>query len=303
MPIRIRSLFRSGTSRIPHFFPPAGDLKADGANKEPSPDMAPMFKDLSTDSQQSSPLRAANEDLLAPPLLDSDAVKTSSREDAEDSLVASTGTPLDLPLNAPSTPYGNSTRHQWVGINLLSSYTLTDYNSQMVSTRSLILKRLPEQITGDPHFMAFLELTFATITTRTIRKDDVELQLRLCEERADSLRSELSKAKQDLDEITQVMVTLRELLESSDLDYEAVDREASLDAEANLLANMEQLIRHTAIEVPKLHHLGSKTSLLSDNSLDWDNACSQSGGNEGSDPASPVRYVFHSSSMVCYLFI
>ena len=178
------------------------------------------------------------------------------------------------------------------------------YNSQMVSTRSLILKHLPEQITGDPCFMAFLELTFTTITTHTICKDDVKLQLHLCEERANSLQSELSKAKQDLDKITQVMVMLRELLESSDLDYEAVNQEASLDAETNLLANMEQLIRHTAIEVPKLHpYLGSKTLLLSDNSLDWDNTCSQFGGNEGSDPASPVRYVFHSSSMLCYLFI
>ena len=58
--------------------PPAGDLKADRADKEPLPDMAPTFKDLSMDSQQSSPLSTANEDLLAPPLLDSDAVKTSS---------------------------------------------------------------------------------------------------------------------------------------------------------------------------------------------------------------------------------
>ena len=57
----------------------------------------------------------------------------------------------------------------------------------MVSTRSLILKQFPEQITGDPHFMAFLELAFTNITAHTVRKDDVKLQLCLCEERAGSL--------------------------------------------------------------------------------------------------------------------
>lgn len=134
--------------------------------------------------------------------------------------------------------------------------------------------------------MAFLELAFTNITTHTVHKDDVKLQLRLCEERVGSLRSELLKAKQDLDKIMQVMVTLQELLESSDLDYKAMDQEASLDAEAKLLANMEQLICHTTIEVPKFHpYLESKISLLSDNGLDSDSTCSQPGGDKGSDPA------------------
>ena len=79
--------------------------------------MAPKVK-------EGSSTHAANEGLPAPPLLD--PVKTG-REDSEGSpVVLSTNTPLDLPLNAPSAPYGDSTRHQWVGMSFLSSYTLTD---------------------------------------------------------------------------------------------------------------------------------------------------------------------------------
>lgn len=79
--------------------------------------MAPKLKEESS-------THAANEGLPASPLLD--LVKTG-QEDAEGSpVVPSTNTPLDLPLNAPSAPYGDSTRHQWVGMNFLSSYTLTD---------------------------------------------------------------------------------------------------------------------------------------------------------------------------------
>lgn len=116
--------------------------------------------------------------------------------------------------------------------------------------------------------MAILEIAFATIATRSAHKDDTEYQVQLCEEKLGTLRNELSKAEQNLREITNIVMTLRRHLEFPGRDHNAMDGNVDVDPEEDFSAQADRLIRmaSTMVATPKENRLESRSTLSSDTS-------------------------------------